>query len=195
MSAHTLFQIRPDDDSWGRIHNYVIKAEHRWQLPLVQCGACGCTWGETIAYPAVDLARFPDQKTFTQKGPVMLSEFLQLRSRIQALLARNVLVPPYVQLGPLVGTTFGRHGDFTWVNSWTPLIAPEALEKLMQSGVSGLIPVRTEIRARGKKPFCHLELQVEPHLTLAERCMKRDRPNCKACGSSGIRGRLRDRTA
>lgn len=157
---------------------------------MVKCHACGTEWGESaIAYPALDCSKLPNENEFKKckkSKRVGLEEFLNLRNQIQCLLPPHYPVPPGTYLGPLVGTTYGQHGDFTWVPLSAVLIHPEALTKLIAAGVKMPPTVKSEIKARGKKPFEYLEIQIEERLQLSERCIKRKRPNCLACGSSGI---------
>ena len=156
---------------------------------MVDCQYCGNKWGNcTIAYPSLDLSTIPNEKRFRKAGLVVnVEEYIDLRSQIQRLLPQGLPIPPGTRFGSLVGTTYGQHGDFTWTRPPTVLIHPEALNKLIAEGIKIPITVKPEIKARGKKLFEHLEIQTEAHLELSERCIKQGRPNCPACGSSGIK--------
>lgn len=182
-----LYRIIEDVKGWGSNRKSDFNLEHKWELPIVDCKICGDRWGNSaIAYPTVDISKLPNKKQFIRTKPVSLEIFLGLREQIRPLLPENALLPPHTQLGPMVGTTSGQHGDFTWDDSSEMFIHPEALNKLLISGIKMPPTVKPEVKARGKKPFEHLEIQTEAHALLSERCIKRKRPNCPACGSSGI---------
>ena len=157
---------------------------------MVNCNICGDRWGDSaITYPSLDCSVLPNANRFRFKktrAVVNIEEFINLRDQIKRLLSRDLPVPPGTQLGPMCGTTSGQHGDFTWDYSTTVFIHPEALRNLLAAGIKMPATVKPEIKARGKKPFEHLEIQTEAHALLSERCIKRKRPNCPACDSSGI---------
>jgi len=185
-----LYDIGEDLDSWGKSHRYNLKAEHKWQLPMVYCSLCHQEngWPE-FAYPSVDCSQLPNELAFKKRikaKTVDLLEMAVLQKQLEPLMPRGIIPRPFAQLGPLVGTASGLHGDFTWLTPWTPLIAPEAVHKLVRAGIVAPVTVKTEIKARGKATFQHLEIQAEPHGVLSERCFVRRRPNCPACGSSGV---------
>lgn len=182
------YRIRADNINWK--YEYDFTLNRKWELPMVNCHVCGTEWGDSaMAYPTADCSKLPNESKFKQHRKsriVSLEEYIALRSQIQQLPPSNLPVPPHAQLGPLFGTTYGQHGDFTWTHPSIVMIHPEALNKLMAVGIKMPPTVKPEIKARGKKPFEHLEIQAEEHFRLSERCIKRGRPNCPACDSSGI---------
>lgn len=182
------YRIRADNINWK--HECDFTTNRKWEIPMVNCHVCGNEWGDSaVAYLAIDCSKLRNENAFKKRKRsrrVSLEEFIDLRNQIQRLLPKNLPIPPGTSFGPLFGTTYGQHGDFTWTHPPTVMIHPEALNKLIAVGIKMPPTVQPEIKARGKKPFEHLEIQTEEHLRLSERCIKRGRPNCPACGSSGI---------
>jgi uncharacterized double-CXXCG motif protein len=185
------YRIRADNINWK--HQYDFTVYRKWQMPMVICHVCGTEWGDTVAYPTVECSKLPNENQFENQfiknrkcKRVKLDEYISLRNQIQSLLPQNLSIPPGAGFGPLFGTTYGQHGDFTWTHPAVMMIHPEALSKLIVAGIKMPPTVQPEIKARGKKPFEHLEFQTEEHLRLSERSIKRGRPNCPVCGSSGI---------
>jgi uncharacterized double-CXXCG motif protein len=172
-----FFELSIDDN-----YDAYIEAEHRWGLPGVNCRACGETWGTTgISYPTVELAGKLDAKDYESRWPVDWDEFVRLRARIQPLLPRDAMAPPGTTLGPLVGRAEGRMGDIVWQHAWTPLVKPAAFADLCAS----LAPLRGAashlLGPPGTPPL--IELELEPHGTLAEKSLPVHRPApCELCG-------------
>ena len=137
----------------------------------------------------MDSSKLPNELAFKKRPKaktVDLQEMAILQKQLEPLMPKGIIPRPFAQLGPLVGTATGLHGDFTWLAPWTPLILAEALNKLVQAGVVVPVAIKTEIKARGKNVFQHLEIQAEPHGVLSERGFVRRHLNCPACGSSGV---------
>ncbi len=185
-----LYRISEDCKGWGSNRKYDFTLKHKWEVPMINCKTFGDIWGDSsIAYPTIDCSKLTNEddfKKYRRSKRIFLEEFLKLRNQIQHLLSSSLPVPSGTQLGPMLGTTFGQHGDFTWDYSSAVFIHPEALQKLLVAGIKMPTTVKPEIEARGKIPFEHLEIQTEAHALLSERCIKRMRPNCPACDSSGI---------
>jgi uncharacterized double-CXXCG motif protein len=177
-----------EDPKWEGRDSYDFNVKYKWELPMVNCSVCKSKWGSSsIAYPSTDLSQLPNLDIFTTQDVVSESTYLLLREQVAPLLPNDALIPPGTYFGPLSGTTYGQHGDFAWHSPAQALfIHPNALAKLLESGVRIPQTVKPEITARGKINFEHLQIQTEAHLQLSERCIIRKRPDCPACGSSGI---------
>ncbi len=61
----------------------------------------------------------------------------------------------------------GKHGDFAWGSGSVILIAPPVCEALTESCVKGLVTVKTNVVPKGKRPFIHLELVLEPAVSMS----------------------------
>lgn len=160
-----LFEIRPDPDY---PHNYYLNASHRWGLPGVKCDVCGWRGGGRVglAYPKLTLPAGLDPKPYLKRWPVSPARLQELIAPLRPLLDPSLPIEDGTEFGPVCGTGYGKFGDFTWLNSWTPFISPEALEKLRACGIGNLSTQPAEIKLRGKRQFEHLELCLEPRVKL-----------------------------
>src|SRR6266446_5331030 len=103
----TLYEIRPDDEGWGRRNNYLINASHKWKLPGVSCSVCKSTWGIAgEAYPAIDLSALPNQEFYKDCSPISLERLEELRRPIRSLAGADISFSPGTEFGPLVGKAY-----------------------------------------------------------------------------------------
>ncbi len=174
-----LFHAQPDDDTFqGR---YLIDAAHKWGLPGVACPRCGFTGGAVgLAYPNLALPTGLDPRPYENGWPVSPERIRELAKPIEALAPPPLPFAAGTEFGQLCGLASGRFGDFTWVNPWTPLASPEALESLAKKGVSDLKAIPTAIEMRsGKGRFRHLEICLYPTV---HACSVRAGARCPGCG-------------
>src|SRR5690348_8651890 len=123
-----IFRFQPDEN-WGK--NYGFNVQHKWKLPGVKCPICGKTWGTVgLNYPIITLPEHIAVVLNEIRSPVSPERLAELKDMLR--LDPGLLLRPGTEFGPLEGSCYGRHGDFTWVNSWTPLIAGAALEQVRE---------------------------------------------------------------
>lgn len=177
-----LFELRPDDSC-----DYAVEANHRWGLPGVKCDACGATWSNVgVAYPVVDLSVLPNANRYTNFWPVPWNEFEQLRAPILELLPKGAVAPPGTDFGPLVGRVTGALPDLVWRDTWTLLTRPEVLARLKREGIE--MPKGAKAKLQGRQQADLIELQLEPHATLAASCLPPGEfAACSVCGRRGIK--------
>jgi len=161
---------------------------HKWKLPGVRCHTCGATWGGAgPKYPCVALSQLPEQHEFLKARPEPFHEFARLRELVRPLAPPDAILPPGTGLGPLVGTAFGKLPAFTWIVE-VLLVHRDALARLQDEGVRGLLGCRTELRFRQKSPPELMELQVEPRGRLHPDCIPPDvPPPCPTCSRQAFR--------
>ena len=182
-----LFRIQPDEDEWRC--GYGFNASHLWHLPGVKCPACGHRRSELgLEYPLLTLPSNLDPSPYQIPGPVTPLRFDQLVNPLRSLLDPALPLYPGADFGALHGTAHGKHGDFTW-HYWTLLISPVALEKLRQNGIATLSTASPTIVFRGKSPFAHLELQIEPRVSIAPGSfLPGEFRKCTSCGRISATG-------
>ena len=179
-----IFEVNRDEDNWTQ--RYEIRARHKWTLPGVKCSVCGCTWGANgLNYPSVLLPPGLDEKLYQSHWPVKLEKLKELIMPLRNVIDQSLDLKPGTEFGPLCGTASGKHGDFTWAQVRTLLISPSALTRLIDSGITTLRTVSTNILSRGKVPFSHLEVDLEPRASLS---LDGFPPSCDGCGRVFVDG-------
>ena len=182
-----FFELTRDRAVWPRF-NGSLDAAHRWGLPGVRCSACDSAWSHPgHDYPAVDLSQLPERGEFERARPEPFPEFARLRELVRPLAPPNAQLPPGTKFGPMVGTASGKFGPFAWLGDIRLLVSREALERLQEEGLRGLLGCGTELRWRQKTHPELLELQIEPHGQLHPDCFPPDLPPpCATCGRRGL---------
>ncbi|WP_164017486.1 double-CXXCG motif protein [Pyxidicoccus trucidator] len=183
-----FFWLLEDETATAR-YTGDFNAAHKWGLPGVECPTCGVTWGGAgHDYPGVDLSQLPERGEFETARAEPFAEFARLRELVRPLAPPNAKLPPGTNFGPLVGTARGDFGPFTWLGSSRLLVRREALDRLQEEGLRGLLCYRTELRFRKKDPPELLEPQMEPRGQLHPDCFLPDVPSpCVTCGRLGLR--------
>ena len=173
-----------------------VRGWHKWTLPGVECPQCKNTWGAIgLAYPAINT---PELKLTAKRGswPVPLHEFLKLKEQLTRKLPNHIVIEPATKFGPMVGTVWGKTGDFAWKHTWHLFVRKETLEKLRDAGVKMPTSVPPEVRYARKEKVELEELQLEPFAKFPVSRIKSGRWEvCSACGFCGIKGRGRRKVA
>jgi uncharacterized double-CXXCG motif protein len=157
-------------------------AEHRWALPGIECTTCGATWGGMLAYPGVDLSDLPERKSFEAPWPKPPIEYARLAELVRPLLPSGAPLEPGCAFGPLRGTARGRFGPVTACPSWQLLVREDALARLQEAGLRGVVPIRAQLKTRQSDAPALYELQVPPGGRLHEDCLPSRGPPCPTCG-------------
>lgn len=174
-----FFEVQPDDE--GFRHNYYIDAAHKYDLPGAKCPSCGFIGGALgVCYPDLSVPVGVDPSPYESGWPVAPIRVRELAKPLERIMPEKLPFPPGTEFGQLSGKASGRFGDFTWVNPWTPLVAPNALEALFRKGITNLKTVATDIKLRSKtRRFKYLELCLYP---VARAFDPEPSPNCAECG-------------
>jgi uncharacterized double-CXXCG motif protein len=84
--------------------------------------------------------------------------------------------------GPLQGTGLGYFGQIIMQNSWSLCMRREALERLQDAGVRGLLGCPTQVRFRTRHAPELRDLQLEVHGRFHPDCLPPGEPPCPTCG-------------
>jgi uncharacterized double-CXXCG motif protein len=166
-----MFEVLPDEASWGTKYRYSFDVTHRWGLPGVNCPRCSSWATIGLAYPSVDLSSLPNQEEYTRRWPVPPQHLDELRRTLMTAVPAHLPLKPGTKLGPLTGKAKGTFGDFAWPNSWTLLVRRGARDLLQSAGVKLPESAATEISYRSSEPPDLLELQIEPRAKLSVKCL------------------------
>jgi len=130
------YLAKPDDNGWGKEHDYLISAVHARKLPGVICPLEGA-WATTgINYPTVDVALIDSRVGELPAHPIPIEGYRALVARIEPITGPERRLRPGANLGPLCGTACGLLGDFAWVNPWTMLVRSSTYQELLSLGFS-----------------------------------------------------------
>ncbi|WP_257460363.1 SitI6 family double-CXXCG motif immunity protein [Archangium lipolyticum] len=165
-----------------------LNASHKWGLPGIKpCLACGVQpEGRTSAqYPCVDLSVLPTeaQEKLLDSWPVPLEEFIRLREWVRPLVPPDAVLKTGAGFGPLQGTGRGTFGQLIMRNPWSLCMRREALERLQNAGVRGLLGCPTEVRFRTRNAPELRDIQFESHGRFHPDCLPPRAPPCPACGA------------
>lgn len=160
-----------------------LRVNRKWGLPGVTCSNCQETWALVgVAYPSVDLSSLPGEEQYRRLWPVPLEELEKRRRPLLDLIPDGSVPPAGTELGPLVGTAQGAFADFVWVNPWTLLAQPDALEQLRKTEVKLPKSVPALITFKKTNIRAFLELELEPRTLMARSAFPYDLPQCQVCG-------------
>lgn len=160
-----------------------LRVSRKWSLPGVKCPVCQDTWTTVgVAYPSVDLSRLPSEGQYRRGWPVPLEELEDWRRPLLELIPEGSVIPPGTELGQLVGTAQGMFADFVWVNPWTLLARPEALEELRKTDVRlpKSVPALLDFKKANVRTL--VELELEPRGVLARSSFTEALIECEGCG-------------
>jgi len=130
------YLAKPDENGWGKEHDYLISAVHARRLPGVNCPLEGA-WATTgINYPTLDVALIDSRVGELPAHPIPIEDYKALVARIEPIAGPERPLRPGANLGPLRGTARGLVGDFAWVNPWTMLVRSSTYQELLSSGFS-----------------------------------------------------------
>ena len=161
---------------WSRTY----RVERRWHLPaLEQCPSCRSPVGSFLTYPTVDLSELPEARELKPR-PASFEEYERLRELVRPYCPHGTSLEPGTGFGPLVGSTRGKWGAFTWVDLASLFVREDALQAL--SDLRGIVPSWPQFR-RPPAPAV-AELELLPHGRLAPDCFPPGRREpCAVCGS------------
>ncbi|HEX8821630.1 MAG TPA: double-CXXCG motif protein [Archangium sp.] len=165
-----------------------LNASHKWGLPGIEpCPVCGLQpEGRTSAqYPCVDLSGLPpeEQEHLLDSWPVPLKEFIRRRELVRPLAPLGAVLKTGAVFGPLQGTGLGYFGQLIMQNPWSLCMRREALERLRNAGVRGLLGGPTQVRFRTKHAPELRDIQLESHGRFHPDCLPPREPPCSACGA------------
>jgi uncharacterized double-CXXCG motif protein len=159
-----------------------LRVSRKWGLPGVKCHLCQETWATIgVAYPSIDLSSLPNEKQYRRLWPVSLAEFEERRRPLLDLIPDGSVPPPGTELGPLVGTARGAFVDFVWVNPWTLLAQPEALEQLRKTDVKLPKSVPALISFKKANIDALVELELEVRTIVVRSAFSHGLPQCQTC--------------
>ncbi|NOK37654.1 hypothetical protein D7W79_24305 [Corallococcus exercitus] len=183
MRFYEIDIVRPDLPRRWTGH---IMTERTWTLPGVECPTCGETWSGQQMLPTVDVTDLPQQGLLRKPRVVPYAEFTALTAGLASRLPRGLAPEPGMQLGPLRGSAEGAFGPLTTQDGWDLLVREDALSRLQQQGLNGLIPVRLEVEGFGSEaPFLYeLEFHVAGRLAPED---VQEGPQCPTCGWREVR--------
>jgi uncharacterized double-CXXCG motif protein len=184
-----IFEVRSDDDAWGKQFDYNIIASHKWGLPGVTCPLCRQSWTSVgLAYPSVDLSQLSNDKAYREFNNVPLEVYEELKSAILPLIPKGSILEPGTDFGPLIGAAKGNFSDFIWVTPWALLTQPRVLDQLHERGVKMPKAVPAILKLKGKETREFLELEIEAHTNIAASAYRSKIPApCAACGRQGLK--------
>src|ERR1043165_6010850 len=100
-----IYEIEPDDEHWGKDHDYFLNATHRWNLPAVKCSVCNNTWGNPmLAFGGIDISDLPNEKLYRSIKPIPLEKWIPLRAELSEHVDKSIRILPGVSLGLITGT-------------------------------------------------------------------------------------------
>ncbi|GMU07442.1 MULTISPECIES: SitI6 family double-CXXCG motif immunity protein [Corallococcus] len=183
MRFYEVDIVRPDLPRRWTGH---VVAERAWTLPGVECPTCGETWSGQQTLPTVDVTDLPQQGLLREPRVVPYAEFTALTAGLASRLPRGLVPEPGMQLGPLRGSARGTFGPLTTQDGWDLLVRGDALTRLQQGGLKGLVPVRMELEGLGPEalPLYELELPIAGRLDPADVL---EGPRCQTCGWREVR--------
>ena len=163
-----------------------LNASHKWGLPGVEpCPVCGLqSEGQTFAqYPCVDLSGLPpeDQEKLIDSWPVPHEEFIRRRELVRPLAPPGAVLKPGAVFGPLQGSGLGYFGQLIMQNFCSLCMRREALERLQEAGVRGLLGCSTQVRFRTKHAPDLRDIQLESHGRIHPDCIPPEEPRCPTC--------------
>lgn len=163
---------------------YFLSASHKWSLPGAKCDVCGFTGGTVgIQYPCLNLPASIESKPYRNVWPVSVQRLNDLTKDLRKFIPDHLPLRASSGFGPLVGKGHGNFPNIVWNNSWTLLFSPSVVEHLKNFGFNNLCYSRPEIALRSKKPFQHVEIQIEPLLHLDYSCVVPGTlDECSNCG-------------
>jgi uncharacterized double-CXXCG motif protein len=138
----------------------------------------------------VDLSSLPphELKKLSDPWPVPREELERLREVVRPLVPPGTLLEPGTMLGPLVGTGLGSFGQLFMQEPWALYMRREALERLREAGMRGLLGCPTQIRFRTKHAPELLEMQLQTQGQYHPDCLPTERkPPCPTCGSDFLK--------
>lgn len=146
---------------------------------------CHAIWsGGADGYPAVDLSALAERKLFEKARLERdFAEYERLCSLVQPLMPEGTWPRPGTQFGPLVGTARGGFAPLVLQYGDSLLLQHDALSRLQDAGVRGLLGCPTALRFQKKGTPELLELQLEPRGLLHPDCLPAgDAEPCPKCG-------------
>lgn len=137
-----LFKIEQKQSNSGW-----IDANHRWNLPGVDCPACKSAWGTTgLEYPSIDLTGLGEEVFYREARCEPLTKYLYLRKKIAESFPELPLLMPGTTFGSLVGIAISNYLEgFVWRAWWTICLEAEALSKLNESNLSLPVMVKADL--------------------------------------------------
>lgn len=164
----------------------MLDVTYGFQMPKVECRNCEPefgSWGQSmLEFPAVR-GEFITANEFSIERVVRLTEFRQLRRRIEIAIGRQINLVPGCSIGEPMGVAqSAKLPDFVWGSLICPQISQRAYELLAAEGV--LLRVAScPIRYRGRRLDSHLAIQAEPLAMITEECLSSLRiVQCPICG-------------
>ncbi|RKH35398.1 hypothetical protein D7Y13_03955 [Corallococcus praedator] len=180
------FELREPTDATRWTGEF--RAKRRWGLPGVACPTCHAEWSGVLSYPAVDLSRLPEQKSFAEPRLEPYAQYARLAEQVRPLLPPGALLQPGCTFGALRGKAQGRFGPVTVFPSWEIFLREDALASFRAGALRGLIPVLAELSFPTQDAEQLHELQLLPRGRLHEACLPVGRPPpCPTCGRQGFR--------
>ncbi len=164
-----------------------LNASHKWGLPGVErCPVCDLQPEERTSaqYPCVDLSVLPpeEQEKLLDSWPVPREEFIRRRELVRPLAPPGAELKVGAVFGPLQGTGLGYFGQLIMQNPWSLCMRREALERLQDAGVRGLVGCPTQVRFRTKHAPELRDIQLEVHGRFHPDCLPPRYPPCPTCG-------------
>jgi len=180
------YLAEPDDNGWGKEHDYLIDAVHTRRLPGVICPLEGPWTTIGLQYPTVDIELIESRVGRLPADPISVDDYRALVAQIEPITGQERPLGPGAQFGPLLGMARGSLGDFAWVNPWTILVRRSTYQELLSSG----FPLNGSVAKIGaiSAPDCRFDDgSTEPLVELEARCNVvlanlRSRDVCPACG-------------
>lgn len=172
---------------WSINRGTAVDLGYEYHLPRIEClDCCGKwkNWGQGhYEYPALKFD-FLNDKEFNDKRVVSITEFQQIRARIERAANRSLMIMPGASIGMLAGKTHSKKlDDFVWGRISIPQISKSAADLLAQEGIN-LLTSECSILFCGNKIDSHLAIQVEPVSLLTEESLNKHKIyHCSRCGN------------
>jgi uncharacterized double-CXXCG motif protein len=130
----------------------------------------------------------PESAKFYEAWPVSLAEFDRLRELVRPLVPQGSPLEPGAKFGPVQGSATGYFGQLYMQNPWSLFMRREALERLQEAGIRGLLGCPIPVRFRQKNHPQLLELQLGLHGYYHSDCLPADlKPRCPTCGDEPLK--------
>ena len=106
------YLAEPDDNGWGKEHDYLIDAVHTRRLPGVICPLEGPWTTIGLQYPTVDIELIESRVGRLPAAPISVDDYRALVAQIEPITGQERPLGPGAQFGPLLGMARGSLGDF-----------------------------------------------------------------------------------